>query len=177
MHVSIHVFPILECLCAGQRSVSSSIPHWTCFNWILGQQPSGIHLSLAPGFKTHSSNGQGLQWCMKFLLRLQGSSSKPLSMNFLFSTRDDNLMIEISFLLSQRAFQKKFSPPHVHLCGVTAISCPVEESRAALPRQKAFLRFLPLLCCGYLQPGAATSCFPKDKRDLCFSVVPAKTQL
>lgn len=150
IHVSIHVFPILECLCAGQRSVSSSIPRWTCFSWILGQQTSGIHLSLAPGFKTHTHP------VARFYSDARNSCSgyrapraSPCRLNFFFSTRDDNLMIKISFLLSQRVFQKSFSPPYVRLCGVTATSCPVEERRVALPRQKAFLRFLPLLCCTY----------------------------
>lgn len=94
---------------AGQRSVSSSIPRWTCFNWILGQQLFGIHLSLAPGFKTHT------HLMVRFYSAAWNSCSgyrapraSPCLLNFLFSTRDDNVMIEISFLLSQRVFHKNF---------------------------------------------------------------------
>lgn len=149
--------------------------------------------SVSAGFQVNSHLGSTCLWFLvlrhthpmaKFYSDAQNSCSgyrapraSPCLLSFFFSTRDDNLMIKISFLLSQRVFPKSFSPPHVHLCGVTATSCAVEERRAGLPRQKAFLRFLPLLCCSYPQPGAATSCFPRDKRDLCFQVMTAKTQL
>lgn len=140
--------------------------------------PLSLAEPVSAGFQVNRHLGSTCLWLLalrhthiQFYSDAQNSCSgyrapraSPYRLSFFFSTRDDNLMIKISFLLSQRVFQKSFSPPYVHLCGVTATSCPVEERRAVLPRQKAFLRFLPLLCCSYPQPVAATSCFPKDKR-------------